>query len=407
MRILNLISTSWSGLTSFGSSGSKQVKGSQQPLPSSNAVTVPLVISEESCLQISTAWACVRLLVENISTLPLTIYERLGNGERTTADEHRLNYVLNRKPNSRQTPTEYRQTQLLNLILHGNSYSRIERNVSGQIIALWPYSSEQMETKVLEDGSIVHCHHVSGNVEVIAAENMLHIKLLGNGIVGLSPLGYARVTLGIAAATDQYAGSFYANGAKPGGILTIDKVLSETQREAIRKNFSGLTEGAENSFKLFVLEGGMKFEQTSFNAEDAQMLKTRSFNVEDICRFFGVPSFLVNNTATTTWGSGIEQMMLGFFTLTIRTYLKLIEDSYNCALLKPAEWSKFYVEHNFEALLRADSKGRAEYYSSMTNNGLMTRAEARKKENLPFIEGSDELTVQVNLVPLTLLGKQQ
>lgn len=403
MNINNLIPSSWASFFG-GSTGSKQAKGSQIPLPTHNSVKTPMIVSEESALQLSTAWACVRILTENISTLPLNIYERKGDDEREQAKNHPLNYVLNRKANKRQTPTEFRQTLLLNLILHGNAYARIERNVVGNVIALYPYSSEQVETKVLDDGTVVYKRTVNGNVEIIAAENILHIKLFGNGLVGLSPLGYARVTMGIAAATDQYAGSFYANGAKPGGILMIDKVLTDTQREAIRKNFSTLTEGAENGNRLFVLEADMKYEQTSFNAEDSQMLKTRNFNVEDICRFFGVPSFLVNNTATTTWGSGIEQMMLGFYTLTIRPILKLIEDAINCALLSEKDQDKFYVEHNFESLLRADSKGRAEYYSQMTNNGIMTRAEARKKENLPYIEGSDVLTAQVNLVPLNLLG---
>lgn len=393
--------------TVWGRSGSKQQKGTQITLPSTNAVSAPVVVGEEAALQLSTAWACVRLLVETMSTLPLSVFERVGL-DRKIADDHNLTYVLTKKPNKRQTPTEYRQTQLLNLVLHGNSYSRIERNSAGQIIALYPYSSEQIEVKVLEDGTIIYYHYVNGNVNAIAAENMLHIKLFGNGIVGLSPLGYARVTMGIAAATDQYAGSFFANGAKPGGILMIDKVLNDQQREAVRRNFADLTEGAENSHRLFVLEANMKYEQVSFSAEDSQMLQTRTFNIEDIARFFGVPSFLINNTAgTTTWGTGIEQMMLGFYTLTIRPYLKLIEDSYNTHLLPPKEWSKFYVEHNFDALLRADSKGRAEFYGQMVNNGLMTRNEARRKENMPTDPNGDELTVQVNLVPLKMLGRQQ
>ena len=365
-----------------------------------------MVLSEESALQLSAVWACARILTETISTLPIAVYERQGE-DRVIARDHTLHYVLTKHPNPRQTAVEFRQSQLLNLVLHGNSYARIERNGIGQVIALWPLSSEQVDVKVLNDGSLVYLRNVDGNIEAIAEKNILHVKLFGNGIVGLSPLGFARVSLGVAASSEQYAGKFYANGAKPGGVLTIDKVLNKDQRAAIRENFKELTEGAENAHKLFVLEAGMKYEQVQISPEDAQMLQTRRFQLEDIARFFGVPSFLINDTEkTTTWGSGIEQMLLGFYTLTLRPYLKLLEDSYNTHLLLPKDQSKFYVEHNFDALMRADSAGRATFYSTMVQNGLMTRNEARRKENLSAVPGGDQLTAQVNLAPLHMLGSR-
>jgi HK97 family phage portal protein len=135
------------------------------------------------------------------------------------------------------------------------------------------------------------------------------------------------------------------------------------------------------------------------------MLQTRGFHVEEICRWFRVPPHMIGHTEkVTSWGTGMEQQMLGFLIFALRPYLTRIEQAIRKSLIAPEEWGKVSAEFNLEGLLRADSHGRAEFYGTMVEKGLMTRNEIRAKENLPPLPGGDRLTVQVNMTFLDLLG---
>lgn len=135
-----------------------------------------------------------------------------------------------------------------------------------------------------------------------------------------------------------------------------------------------------------------------------QMLESRQFQLSDIARFFRVPSHMINDgSQATSWGSGIEQLNLGFLTYTLRPYLTRWETAVNTSLMDRQQRRRYFVEHNVEGLLRADSAARANFYATALQNGWMSRAEVRKKENLPAKDGTDELTVQVNMTPIDQL----
>jgi hypothetical protein len=162
-----------------------------------------------------------------------------------------------------------------------------------------------------------------------------------------------------------------------------------------------------NAGKAPLLEGGVKFNALGINPNDAQLLETRAFSIEEICRWYRVPPYMVGHSEkSTSWGTGLEQQNLGFLQYTLRPWLKRIEQAVNKKLLGPTERREFYSEFNFEALLRADSAGRAAFFSQMVQNGIYTRDEVRGKENLtPMGGNADELTVQVNMTTLDALGK--
>jgi HK97 family phage portal protein len=174
----------------------------------------------------------------------------------------------------------------------------------------------------------------------------------------------------------------------------------------MREKFSELREGASDA--LLVLEAGMNYHQVSLSPQDVQLLEARRFQVEDIARFFNVPSVLINDTAgSTVWGSGIEQIITGWYKLQFRSELERLENSIKANLLPPAEYRAGTVdcEFNFEELLRTDFKTRVDTGVSAVGAGLMTRNEWRKREWLPPVDGADELTAQVNLSPLDALNR--
>ncbi|EOZ7939566.1 phage portal protein, partial [Cronobacter malonaticus] len=175
------------------------------------------------------------------------------------------------------------------------------------------------------------------------------------------------------------------------------------QRERLRSYMAQFT-SSKNAGKIMVLEGGLKYQNVTMNPEAAQMLETRSFGIEEICRWFRVPPFMVGHTSKqSSWASSLEGMNLQFLTHTLRPLLVNIEQEISRCLLNGEE--DIFAEFSVEGLLRADSAGRAAYYTSALQNGWMSRNDVRRLENLPPIEGGDIYTVQLNLTPLEDLKK--
>lgn len=387
----------WGG--ALGENGGKQNAGATRPL-----ITGSTPIAPDGAMQLSTVWACVWLLANVVASLPLFVYANVG-GKRELARDELLYQLLHDSPNARMTPVEFWVAMLLNLLLRGNAYARIERAANGSAIALWPMSADQVEVHVLDDGSLVYKYSLGANLAVLAADNVLHIKDIGNGTIGLDRLDHMRATTSEATNSQTAASSLFANGGKPSGILMIDRVLKPDQRDAIRQNFGQMAEG--NTSRLVVLEADMKYQQVTLTPEDQQLLETRRFSVEELCRWFGVPPVLVGHSNVTAWGSGIEQLIDGFYKFTVRPALVRIEQAITKRVLTPAQRSRYTVEFSFDALLRASLKDRMEIYSKATQNGIFTRNECRQLENLPPDPSADQLTAQTNLSPLHLLGKIQ
>ena len=381
-----------------------QHSGQQSGAPSSALIEGSSNIGPDGAMQLSTVWSCVWLLANTIATLPFFVYTQ-KEGMRELARDTMLWVILHDSPNSRMTPVEFWVAMLLNLILRGNAYARIERDENGEAEALWPMAADQVEMHILDDGRVAYKYYIGGNVAVLSEDSVLHIKEIGNGNIGFARLDYMRATTTEAANAQKEASKLFANGGKPTGILMIDRVLKDDQRKAIKAIFADLAEGDSSRIKL--LEADMKYQQINLTPEAQQLLDTRKFTVEEICRWFSVPPVMVGHSNVTAWGSGVEQIIEGFFKSTIRPALVRIEQAVTKRVLTSAQRAKLTVEISFDALLRANLKDRMEIYAKGVQNGLKTRNECRQLENDPPIKGGDELTAQTNLAPLRMLGQTQ
>lgn len=388
-------------LAFFSGEGPRKQEGRQTALPLTYSDKSAAPVTFDTAMSISAFWASARLLSEAIGAMPVKCYRTKGKGREEDRGYH-LWRLLNYQPNRYQTRTEFFETLTLSLAVTGNSYCAIQRD-GDRIISLLPLMASQMEVDLQDDGTPVYTYYDgAGNVRAYAAESIWHVKLFGNGVIGLSPLGYARQSIGIAIAADNRVTRISANGGKTSGVLMIDRVLTPEQRKAVRANFQGITEG--NDDNLFVLEADMKYQQTSMSPADAQLLETRKFQIEDIARFMGVPSVLINDTSgSTTWGSGIEQLVQGFYKLNLRPYLERIESSIKRHLMPVGDWDGVDIEFDFDALLRADKLARYEAYAKAINAGLVMPNEPRADEGLPPMPGGDQLIVNGNMVPLNLV----
>ncbi len=363
-------------------------------------------VNVQTALQLAAFWACVRLISETIATLPLQLYQRDARGGRTVAREHWLYTVLHDQPNANMTSVEFWEAVVAQLCLWGNAYC-FKTYAGARIISLDPLKPNLMQVKTDLNGALTYHYTTAKGIKIYGEAEIWHLKGFGiDGLIGLSPVSYARNSLGASMSSDEASGKVFANGMRSGGALKMAQILKPDQRKEIRESLAPELAGTANTGKLMVLEGGMEYQPLSMNPDDAQMLQTRAFHVEEICRWFRVPPFMVGHSEkSTSWGTGLEQQMLGFLTFALRPYLSRIEQGIKKSLLPPAERAKYHAEFSLEGLMRADSAGRAALYASAAQNGWMTRNEIRELENWPPVDGGDELTVQSNLVPISLLGK--
>lgn len=360
-------------------------------------------VNSETAMQLSVVFACVKLIAETVATLPLIVYQRKPKG-RVVASGHNLYGLLHDSPNADQTAVEFWEEAVANIALRGRCFVHAPRDVVGDVIELRVLDYERMGTpRILTNGTRVfpYNHPTRGLVEYTDREVWQQ-----KGFGGLSVIQYGARSMGAALATEKAGSKLYSNDMRPVAVVTRDEILNRTQRaqvkEAIQDGMMSSIEGGP----LRLIEGGMKYQQLSLSAEDAQLLETRQFSVEDLCRWFGMnPAMIGHGTSVSNWGTGREQINLAFLQYVLRAYTKRLEQGITKWLIKPEERRKIYAEFSVEGLLRADSAGRAAFYSTMVQNGLMTRNEIRDLENLDAMDGGDELTIQSNLVPATMLGQ--
>lgn len=363
-------------------------------------------VSEDSALQLSTVWACVKLISETISTLPLRVYRKRAGGGRDVASDHPLYSILCVSPNAEMTPGRFMLLIVASIIIRGNAFVEKQR-IAGRVVALNPLLPQNVTTR-RENGRLVYdVVDGLGGKRTLKADDVMHIRGFGiDGMCGLQPVMQAREIIGAATAANEASAKIFAQGMQVSGVLSSDNKLTAEQREQIRDNLTRFS-NSSSSGKLMVLEAGLKYQGISMDPESAQMLQTRAFNVEEICRFLGVPPFMVGHMdKASSWASSVEAQNLHFLTSCLRPILDNIEQEIIRCLIPRAEWGQVYAEFSVEGLLRADSAGRAAYYNTALQNGWASRNEIRALENLPPIDGGDIYTVQSNLTPLEMLGAQ-
>jgi HK97 family phage portal protein len=376
--------------------------GTQLPLPGASLIPDTQGVGVDGALQISTVWACIDRRAITIASLPFFAYQQIS-GEKVLARAARLFAILHDSPNSRMTPFEFWRAMMMNYDLRGNAYARIDRDDAGEAMALWPMPADQVEPIVLPDGAMVYKYSIGYDVAVLAEANVLHLKNLGNGTVGLAKLEFMRATTDEAVKAQTTAAKTFASGGKPTGVLMVDKVLDPAQRKAVQDRFAEMAMGSTN--RLWVLEANMKYEQVSMSPEQQQLLETRNYGVVELCRWYDVPPVLVHHPSETGWGTGIYEIKDGFYTLSIRPMIVNIEQAVRKRVMTPRQRASMTAEFSLDALLRGDPVKRADINAKNVQNGLKSRAEIRQLEGDPFIPGTDVLTAQSNLVPLDMLGR--
>ncbi len=361
-------------------------------------------VTPRTALQLSAVWACVRLISETIATLPLGMYERAGNGRRY-APHHPLHSILHDIPNPDATAAVFWESMVAAMLLRG--VGRAEKlEFNGRLVGLVFLEPDRLRAN-RSSGSVVQewrYTEASGVQRLIPASKVWSVPGFSlDGKTGVSVIQYGAKVFGNAISAEIFARRTFTGGRLQSLYYTITDWLKPTQREEFHKNIGeSIRQG-----RAPLLEGGIKAETLGINPDDAQLLESRGFSVEEICRWFRVPPFMVGHSEkSTSWGTGIEQQMIGFLVYALRPWLTRIEQSVKKDLQTPADRLRFYAKFSVEGLLRADTAARTNFYTAMVNNGVLTRDEVRELEDREPMGGNAAvLTVQSAMTTLDGIGQ--
>ena len=371
-------------------------------------------VTESTAMQMAAVYACVRVLSESIASLPLHVYVRGENGNQEKAENHPLFFLLHDEPNPEMSSYTLRETLMAHLLLYGNAYAQILRNGRGEVVTLYPLMPNRMSVERDEKTGRLFYHYtrydaepptMEQNTVILDAADVLHVPGLSfDGLVGMSPIAACRNAVGAGLAADEYSSKYYANGAAPMGILETPTLIKNP--ELLRQSWNEAFGGSRNAGKVAVLEQGTTFKPISLSPQDSQLLETRKFSVEEICRIFRVPPHMVQNLERATFNN-IEQMSLDFVMYSLTPWIIRWEQSLSRSLLSREEKKQYSIRFNVDGLLRGDYKSRMEGYAVGINNGFMCPNDVRRLEGfdlIPADKGGDNFLIQGAMVKLEDAG---
>jgi HK97 family phage portal protein len=362
------------------------------------------LVSNETIMKLSAVWACASATSQLVASLPCHLYEKTKDGKKNRIDAEAAD-IMFAQPNAMQTGVEFWEGFTVQQLLRGNAYAE-KLKIGARTVGYRPLFNV---TPRRVSGAFEYVVIEKGKRRVLTADQVLHLRGFGAGNgLGLSVVKYGVQSFGAALSADQTAAKVFSNALMPSGVLEADQSLSPEQRTQLQTNLEAYA-GSSRAGKTMVLEAGLKWNQVQWDPEDVQLLGTRRFQVEDICRWFGTPPVVIGHASEgqTMWGTGIESIMLSWLRLGINPILRRNEARLNLDAIPPERRGKWFYKYNREAMLEMDSKAKAEFLSRMATSGTMTANERREKLNLPRHDDplADELLAQTALAPLIDLRK--
>lgn len=358
-------------------------------------------VDPETAMKYSAVFACNKVLAETFASMPAMVYRKnpKGNGERETANDIPLYDILHNKPNEEMSPFNFKETCMSSLNLWGNSVCERLVSKSGQLVGLYPHQYSGVEIKRDPNTQkLIYIIKEGTTQTTLTRDQVFHVPNLSlDGIVGLSPISYAASAIRLGIAYEQFGVNFYRNGANPSGVFETPGELGEEAFNRLKKELKHNYTGLKKTGTPMLLEGGLKFTQLSINPVDAQLLESKTFQAEDICRIFRVPQHLIQLLGHST-NNNIEQQSLEFVMYTMLPIFKRWEENINMQLLIDKERrAGYYVEFKMDSLLRGDAVSRATAYATARQWGWLSVNDIRRLENMPAIPNGDIYMQPLNM----------
>ena len=351
-------------------------------------------ITPETALQCPAVFACVNVLAQSIGQLPMHVYERKGE-EKTRAATHPLHALLHDQPNDYQSAVEFREVVQANAGLYGNGYAYVSR-LNGRPIELHPLHSAAVRPERMSDLTIrYHVTGEDGRAVTYAADEIFHLRGFSrNGWLGESPVRHAREAIALALAAERYGALFFKNGAKSKGAFRLPEgSLDEPSFNRLKDQLNESANG-DDTHKTPLLERGIEWVAMDHSAKDSQLTELRNHQVVEIARIFRIPPHIVQHLEKSSF-SNIEHQSREFVLHTLMPWVRRWEGAVQRQLVQ--DKSRYFAEFSLQTFLRGDNATRAKYYATAIGGPHMTVNEGRRLENLPPIDGGDELLSPLNM----------
>ncbi|WP_373053893.1 phage portal protein [Thioalkalivibrio sp.] len=350
-------------------------------------------VSDYTALNHSAVWTGIDFISSTLGMLPVKLMQDEDNlaGTSRVHSGPKAN-LLRRRPNDRQNAVTFKSVLQARAVFHGNGYAWIERTPEGRAVALWPLPSRATEP-VIEEGALLYRTLVAGRPVFFPAANVIHVPGLmldEQGLKGLSFLEYARHVIGLGLAAQEFGGQFFGSGASPRFIVSHPDTLAPEAAQRLANQLNTVYGGRSGAHKWAVIDEGMRTEKLSFNPEEAQFLDTRKDNRVEIAGMLRVPPQVLGIYDRATYRNA-EHMDLFVVKYTLSSWIAKWEAELDNKLLTAQDRTNGqHFKFNVNALLRGDTRTRAELYQVMLQHSVMTPNEVRGKEDLPAIDGLDE-----------------
>lgn len=366
--------------------------------PTSSGVSV----TPTSAMQLATVFSCIRVLSESLASLPLHLHRRIDARSSEIVSSHPAATIFRDGPNDEMRPHDFKTSSMSCLNLRGNSYWQIVRDGGSRPRQLWPLSPDRI--RVDRDASkrlIYHYTPPDGPEKTFARDEILHLRGMStDGVLGMSPIAYARETIGLAVAAERWGAKVFTSSGRPAAWIEMPTTFkSKEDSVEFQRNWESAYGGVDGQSKTPVLTGGMKLNRLDVKPDEAQFLETRKYQRTEICGLFRVPPHMIADLERATF-SNIEYQGISFGTYTMLPWCVAIEEDLNAALLTPAERAAgMYFKFAMNGLLRGAVADRYRAYSIGRQWGWLSANDVRALEDLNAIEGGDDYLVPLNMSP--------
>lgn len=362
------------------------------------------LVTEDTALTYDAVWACISVISRTMAALPWPVYERSPQGRKEVFGT--VSWLLNNQPNPEMSAFSFREALFGHALLWGNGFAEITKDMAGRPAALWLLPPDRVTVQRDRDtGALEYIvRGDDGYATSLPPERVLHLHGLGfDGLVGYSVIRMAAKSMGIGMAQDTFAQAFFQNGTVMGAILEVGSAMSPVQIQQTEDAMNTRHRGPGAAFKVKVAPMGTKVHNPTMPLADAQFLESRKFSAVQVCRWYGVPPHKIADLERST-NNNIEHQGIEFVTEVIVPWARRLEQEADLKLFGARAQGRVYTKFNVNALMRGDSKSRADFYRLMTQMGAMTINEVRGFEDMNGIgSDGDQLLVQLNQTTLEYL----
>ena len=360
-----------------------------------NGIDAGVTVNADTALRFTAVFAAIKILSENIASLPKSVMIQDWEGVFKSATKHPAHTLLYERPNRYMDVFTFWFTIIGWLLGRGNAFGII-RYDKGKPVAIDPVFPGWVSVGLVNGEKIYVVKTTDPDFSFLddtyLDNEMLHFMLFSlDGIVGIDPISYNAAAIGEGIAAQKFTADFYRSGGAIKGTLETDQALGDEDYERFMKHYQATASNGATP----LLEYGFKYKAVSISPEASQLLQSKTFSINDIARIYSIPPHMLAELSHATF-SNIEQQNIFFGEYSLRPICKRLEKQLELKLFTASERGKYHVKFDLNGLMRGDASARAVFYEKGINSGWMTPNEAREFEGMKMLPGLDEPRIPLN-----------